>query len=192
MSTNNYLSSSFKQFEYYKYLGERAMEQLQPEQLFFSPNEASNSIAVIVKHLWGNMRSRWTDFLTSDGEKPWRNRDEEFADDISSREELMKKWDEGWMTLFEALNTLDESKLTEIIYIRNQGHSVLEAVNRQLCHYSYHIGQIVYIARLICNSKWKSLSISKGESEQYNAARFEKEKKRVHFTDDIRSEDSSK
>jgi hypothetical protein len=180
----NYLESSIKQFEYYKMLGDKTFEQLTEEQLFWQYNEESNSIAVIVKHLSGNMLSRWTDFLTSDGEKDWRNRDAEFENDIKTRDELLEKWEEGWTCLFNALNSLEPGDLDKIIYIRNQGHSVTEAINRQLAHYPYHIGQVVFIGKMLCNSNWKSLSIPKGNSIEYNADKFSKDKSTTHFTDE--------
>ena len=181
---NDYLESAIKQFEYYKKLGDQTFELLNEEQLFWQYNEESNSIAMIVKHLWGNMRSRWIDFLTSDGEKEWRNRDEEFLNDIGSKEELLAKWNEGWTSLFDAIKPLTEVDLTKIIYIRNQGHTVTEAINRQLAHYPYHVGQIIFIGKMICNENWKSLSIPKGDSKVYNAEKFAQPKERKHFTDE--------
>lgn len=183
--TNDYLTSAIKQFEYYKQLGEKAMAQLPDEALFFSHHEDSNSIAVIVKHLWGNMLSRWTDFLTSDGEKEWRNRDSEFDADIATREELLQKWEAGWQCMFAALRPLQAEDLARIIYIRNQGHTVTEAINRQLAHYAYHVGQIVFASKLLAPQPWQSLSIPRGNSQAYNAAKFAQEKKRGHFTDEF-------
>lgn len=180
-----YLSGVKKQFSYYKNLGDKTFEQLTDEQLFWQYNDDSNSIAIIVKHLWGNMRSRWTDFLTSDGEKEWRNRDEEFEGDIENKAELLHKWEEGWKCLFDALTPLTEEDLNREIYIRNQGHTVMEAINRQLAHYPYHIGQIVFIGKMACSAKWQSLSIPKGSSAVYNSEKFSKEKKRQHFTDEF-------
>ena len=149
-------------------LGEKTIAQLSDEQLFWKYNEESNSIASIVKHLWGNMLSRWTDFLTTDGEKEWRNRDAEFENDIKDRAELLDKWEEGWNCLLNALNSLNESNWNTVIYIRNQGHSVMEAINRQLAHYPYHVGQIVYLAKEMRGGAWRTLSIPKGKSEEYN------------------------
>lgn len=180
----NYIVSCIKQFEYYKMLGDKTFDQLTEEQLFWRYNGESNSIGIIVKHLWGNMLSRWTDFLTSDGEKEWRNRDAEFEGDFKTREELLIKWNEGWTCLFRSLSILKQEDLTKIIYIRNQGHTVTEAINRQLAHYPYHIGQIVFIGKMLCDGNWTSLSIPKGNSTQYNAERFSKEKSRGHFTDE--------
>jgi len=166
-------------------LGERTMEQVPDEKLFWQFNEESNSIATIVKHLWGNMMSRWSDFLTTDGEKEWRQRDAEFENDITSRQELMKKWNEGWNCLFNALNSITDNDLERVIYIRNQGHSVIDAINRQLAHYPHHVGQIVFIGKMVCDSKWKSLSIPKGKSASFNAEKFSQPKRMEHFTDEF-------
>lgn len=182
----DYLVSVKKQFEYYQSLGEKTMAQLTDEQLFWQFNDESNSIATIVKHLWGNMLSRWTDFLTSDGEKEWRNREAEFDNDMESREAVLKIWNEGWVCLFDALNGLTTSDLDKIIYIRNQGHTVTEAINRQLAHYPYHIGQIVFIGKMLCDSNWKSLSIPRGGSQAFNVEKFSQPKHRQHFTDEFK------
>ena len=180
----HYLESVKKQFLYYKTLGEKAMEQIQPEQLFVSVNEDTNSIATIVKHLSGNMLSRWTDFLTTDGEKEWRNRDGEFENDLQTKEAVMTLWDKGWNCFFDALDSIQPEQLLTIIYIRNEGHTVVEAINRQLAHYPYHIGQIVFYAKQLKSSAWNSLSIPRNASNSYNADKFSKEKNRKHFTDD--------
>ncbi|XLS28591.1 DUF1572 family protein [Flavobacteriaceae bacterium M23B6Z8] len=184
MSTD-YLESVQKQLAYYKSLGDKTFEQLSDEQLFWKYDKHSNSIAVIVKHLWGNMQSRWTDFLIADGEKEWRKRDDEFEADIKNRAELLGKWNEGWSTLFKALGQINESNFDTIIYIRNMGHTITEAVNRQLGHYSYHVGQIVFIGRMLAGDSWKSLSIPRGKSKNYNSEKFSKPKRRAHFTDDF-------
>lgn len=183
-NSNTYLESCKRLFLYYKTLGEKAMEQLEDEQLFFAANEDTNSIAVIVQHLSGNMLSRWTDFLTSDGEKDWRNRDGEFELSIHTKEELLKLWKKGWDCLFTAINALTEEQLTQIVYIRNEGHTVLDAINRQLAHYPYHIGQMVFYAKMLKKTEWSSLSIPKNKSNDYNADKFSKEKSTKHFTDD--------
>lgn len=180
-----YLHSVIKQAQYYRLLGEKSFEQLTEEQLLWQANEASNSIAIIVNHLWGNMMSRWTDFRTTDGEKEWRDRDAEFENEITSRAELVRKWDEGWDCFLGALNSLQEEDLGSIIYIRNMGHTVMEAINRQLAHYPYHIGQIVFIAKLIRDEQWVSLSIPKGNSKEYNSEKFSKPKRTEHFTDEV-------
>jgi hypothetical protein len=186
--TNDYLESVRKQFAYYKMLGEKTFSQLADDKLFWQYNEESNSIAVIVKHLWGNMLSRWTDFLTTDGEKEWRNRDAEFENDITSRQELLDKWTEGWNCLFEAIDALTTEDLEKIIYIRNQGHTVTEAINRQLAHYPYHIGQIVFIGKMACENGWTSLSIPKGNSKTFNTDKFAQPKQKGHFTDEFLKE----
>ena len=180
----NYLESVKKQFLYYKTLGEKAIDQLEPEQLFISLNDDTNSIAIIVNHLVGNMLSRWTDFLTTDGEKEWRNRDAEFEEIIQTKPELLAHWEKGWQCLFDALNGLQPEQLNEIIYIRNEGHTVLEAINRQLAHYPYHIGQIVFYAKMVKKTEWQSLSIPKNKSISYNSDKFSQEKSIKNFTDD--------
>ncbi|WP_149207929.1 DUF1572 family protein [Flavobacterium johnsoniae] len=180
----SYLESIKKQFLYYKMLGEKAMDQLEPEQLFTAINEDTNSIAAIVKHISGNMLSRWTDFLTSDGEKEWRNRDAEFENDLQSKEEVLEIWNKGWNCLENALESLKPEQLSDIIYIRNEGHTVIEAINRQLAHYPYHVGQIVFYAKQLKKSSWESLSIPKNKSGNYNAEKFAKEKEIKNFTDD--------
>ncbi|QGR00362.1 DUF1572 domain-containing protein [Paenibacillus psychroresistens] len=179
-----YLDSSKKMFLYYKTIAEKAMDQLEPEQLFVTNTEDSNSIAIIVKHIWGNMLSRWTDFLTTDGEKPTRDRDAEFENNWTTKEELLLKWNEAWSCLFGALESLEPDQLTQIIYIRNEGHTVIEAINRQLAHYPYHVGQIVYSAKLLKKSSWDSLSIPKNNSNNYNNEKFSKEKEIKNFTTD--------
>ena len=188
---SNYLDSVKKQFAYYKSLGDKTFAQLPEEKLFWTYNGESNSIATVVKHLHGNMMSRWTDFLTSDGEKKWRKRDGEFENDISDKATLLRICEEGWNCLFEALNSLQESDLGRIIYIRNMGHTVMEAINRQLAHYPYHVGQIVFIGKMIANSHWASLSIPKGNSQIYNAEKFAQPKARKHFTDEYLNEDDN-
>ena len=188
---NNFLESAIKQFEYYKSLGEKTFNQLSDEKLFWQYNAESNSIAIIVNHLWGNMLSRWTDFLSTDGEKDWRNRDAEFENNIATKEDLLNKWNEGWQCLFNALNSLTEEDLTKLIYIRNQGQTLVEAINRQLCHYSYHIGQIVFIGKMICNENWASLSIPKGNSKIYNQDKFSQQKHQEHFTDEFLNKNKS-
>ena len=180
-----YLASSIKQFEYYKSLGDKTFAQLSFEELQKEFVQDSNSISIIVKHIVGNMLSRWTNFLTEDGEKDWRHRDNEFIDSFQSKEELIEAWNKGWDCLFSAIKSLSESDLERIIYIRNQGHTVIEAINRQMMHYAYHIGQIVYLGKLIKGEKWESLSIPKGKSKDYNKDKFQKDKGRRHFTDNL-------
>jgi len=178
-----YLESTRKLFLYYKTLGERTIVQLDDAALHWQYNEESNSIAVIIKHLWGNMLSRWTDFLNSDGEKSWRKRDEEFENELPDRTTLMARWEEGWICLFEALDSLTQEDLDHIVYIRNEGHTVMEAINRQLAHYAYHVGQIVFIGKMVRNEDWQTLSIARNRSGAYNATKFEQDPGRRHFTD---------
>lgn len=192
MMMDDYLNSVRKQFEYYKQLGDKTFSQLQDEHLFWTYNDESNSIAVIVKHLSGNMLSRWTDFLTTDGEKEWRNRDSEFEAAITTRQELIDKWEEGWKCFFDALNALKTEDLDKIIYIRNQGHSVIEAINRQLAHYPYHVGQIVFIGKMRSENGWNSLSIPKGKSQDFNTEKFSNPKQKQHFTDEFLKDQTKK
>lgn len=181
---NNFLEAAKKQFEYYKLLGEKTFDQLNDEQLFYMYNEDSNSIGIIVKHLHGNMLSRWTDFLTTDGEKETRNRDGEFENDIKTKAQLLEVWNAGWNRLFTTLNSLTAADLQKTIYIRNQGCSVTDAILRQLAHYPYHVGQIVFIGKMLTNNNWKSLSIPKNASKEYNSEKFAKPKHNAHFTDE--------
>jgi len=180
----NYLNSAIRQFEYYKSLGEKTFAQISDEDFFWQHNENSNSVALLVKHLWGNQMSRWTDFLNTDGEKEWRNRDAEFENDLNSKKEVLKKWDEGWNVFLDSLKSLKEEDLDKTIYIRNQGHSVMEAINRQMAHYPYHIGQIVFIGKM-CADNWNTLSIAKGNSKAFNAAKFSLDKHQEHFTEEF-------
>lgn len=182
---NNFISSTIKQFEYYKMLGEKTMAQVPDDKLSWQYNEDSNSIATIVKHMWGNMLSRWTNFLAEDGEKEWRNREAEFDNELNGREAILAKWNEGWACVFAAIQPLTDKDLASIIYIRNQGHTVMEAIIRQLAHYPYHVGQIVYIGKMICSKTWQSLSIPKGASKQFNSEKFAQPKQQQHFTDEF-------
>lgn len=164
---NDYLTSVKKQFAYYKSLGEKTFEQLTDEQLYWQYNPESNSIAMTVKHMAGNMISRWTDIFTTDGEKPTRNREAEFAPSTPNRQTITETWEQGWQCLFDTLDKLTAEDLDKIIYIRNQGHTVMEAINRQLAHYPYHVGQIVFLGKMLCDENWHSLSIPRGQSENY-------------------------
>jgi hypothetical protein len=171
MSQETYLQLAIREFKRMKALAEGALSQVSDEQFFAVPSEGDNSIAVIVKHVGGNLLSRWTDFLTSDGEKPGRNRDAEFEIIPSdSRQSLMKQWEAGWSALSSALEPLEDTDLKRTITIRGEAHSVLQAVNRQLTHYSYHVGQIVYVARHYAGNSWRTLSVARGKSVQFNAA----------------------
>jgi hypothetical protein len=178
-----YLENISNAFNYYKTLGENAIAQIPDNKLFWQFNSESNSVGIIVKHLSGNMLSRWTDFLKSDGEKDWRKRDAEFENDINDRISLLEFWNNGWICLFKTLNSLTSDDLDKIIYIRNQEHTVYEAINRQLAHYPYHIGQIVLLAKMTSDN-WISLSIPKDESINYNTNKFSKDKERKYFTDE--------
>ena len=166
MNTNNvYLKSAQSEFHRYKSLGEKAIEQLESDQLFFANNDDSNSIAVIVKHMNGNMLSRWTDFLTTDGEKSWRKRDAEFENTFKDKQEVLRQWEEGWACVFAAIDSLNDEQLSTTIYIRNEAHTVIEAINRQLTHYAYHVGQIVFVAKQLKKGEWNTLSIAKNRSK---------------------------
>ena len=181
-----FLTSAIKLFRYYKKLGEGAIEQLSDADIKIRPNESSNSVGLIVHHLSGNMLSRWTDFLTTDGEKEWRNRDAEFDEDYPDKKSLMAAWERGWACVFAALESLKSEDLSRIIYVRNEGQSVLEAIQRQLAHYPHHIGQIIYQAKAIKGDAFKSLSIPKGQSQPFNTEKFSHEKSRKHFTDGLK------
>jgi len=181
----DFLESVTKQFEYYKMLGQKTIERLTDAQLSWQYNAESNSIATIVKHLHGNMLSRWTDFLTTDGEKQWRQRDAEFDNDIPTKQAVLERWEQGWNCLFNALGSITNADLDKTVYIRNQGHSIMEAINRQLAHYPYHIGQIVFIGKMILDDKWETLSIARGKSNDFNADKFAREKHKAHFTDEF-------
>ncbi len=185
MKANTYLEGIQKQFAYYKSLGEKTIDQLDNEKLFWQYNDDSNSIAIIIKHLWGNMKSRWTDFLTTDGEKEWRGRDAEFNNDSKTKDELIIRWNQGWQCLFEAIESVDETNFDQPIYIRNIEHSITEAINRQLAHYAYHVGQIVFIGKMVTGTQWQSLSIPKGQSTAYNKKRFKTPKHKAHYTDKL-------
>jgi uncharacterized protein DUF1572 len=166
--STSYIEDSLSLFRYYKKLGEGALEQVSDEQLFAALDPEMNSIAIIVKHIAGNMRSRWTDFLTSDGEKPDRNRDTEFEHPPSTRAELLKIWNDGWGRVFSALEPLSDSDLERTVTIRGEAHSVMQAINRQIAHYSYHVGQIVFLAKHLNASDWKSLSVPRNKSSEFN------------------------
>jgi hypothetical protein len=166
--TTSYLEDSIALFRFYKKMAEGAIEQVTDDQLFTTLDEEMNSIAIIVKHMAGNMRSRWTNFLTSDGEKPDRNRDTEFVEPSSTRADLMQSWNSAWETLFEALTPLSDADLGRTITIRGEPHSVMQAINRQIAHYAYHCGQIVFLAKHFKASEWKSLSVPRNKSAEFN------------------------
>jgi hypothetical protein len=170
--TTSYVKDSIDLFRYYKNLAERAMAQCPDEALFTTLDAESNSIAIIVKHMSGNMRSRWSDFLTTDGEKPDRNRDTEFEEPPKTRAKLLELWERGWKYVFDALQPLTDADLGRTVTIRNEPHSVMQAINRQMAHYSHHIGQILFLAKHLTFSstgKWQSLSVPRGRSKQFSA-----------------------
>jgi hypothetical protein len=167
--STNYIEDSISLFRYYKKLGEGALAQVSDEQLFQQLDAESNSIALIIKHMSGNMRSRWTDFLTTDGEKPTRNRDSEFeSDGLSTRADAMQLWEDGWRALFSALEPITDDILSHTVTIRSEPHSVMQAINRQMAHYPYHVGQIVFLAKHFRSTEWKTLSVPKGKSAEFN------------------------
>lgn len=166
--TTSYLEDSLSLFRSYKSLAERAMQQVSDEQLFETLDEESNSIAIVVKHMAGNMRSRWTDFLESDGEKPNRNRDTEFVDPPATRAALMDLWEQGWACVFNALEPLSDADLGRTVLIRGEAHSAMQAINRQLTHYAQHVGQIVLLAKHLAHDHWQSLSVPRNRSAEFN------------------------
>jgi hypothetical protein len=166
--TTSYMEDSLAVFRYYKKLAERAMDQVADAQLIAVLDGEMNSIAIIVKHMTGNMRSRWTDFLTTDGEKPDRNCDSEFVDPPATRAALMQEWENGWNRVFEALEPLTDADLGRTVTIRGEAHSVLQAINRQVAHYSHHVGQIVLLAKHLSGPRWKSLSVPRNRSAEFN------------------------
>jgi uncharacterized damage-inducible protein DinB len=167
--TTSYLADSLAVFRYYRRLAERAMEQVSDAELQQSLDPEMNSIAITVKHMAGNMRSRWTDFLTADGEKPDRNRDSEFEEPPATRAALMEMWNAGWDRLFGALESLTESDLGKTVTIRGERYSVMQAINRQIAHYAYHCGQIVLLAKHFRGCDWKSLTVPRGQSAAFNS-----------------------
>lgn len=174
---NSYLRSAIQQFQNYKDQAERTFDQLSDEELIWQANPESNSIAMIVQHMAGNMLSRWTNFMTEDGEKTWRQREAEFELVLKTRPEIIEQWESGWDCLFKALQSLQLEDLEKTIYIRNQTQTVVEAINRQLTHYPSHVGQILYIGKMLRGEAWQSLSIRKGGSEAFNKEMFSKERK---------------
>ncbi|MBT2679460.1 DUF1572 family protein [Bacillus sp. ISL-35] len=171
-----YLKIAYENFQSIKNQAERAMSQLSIEQLIYSPNKESNSIAIIAKHMSGNLKSRFRDFLTTDGEKPDRDRDGEFEGAFHSKEDLLHSWNEGWSILFETLSKLTEDDLTSTVYIRSEPHNAMQAIQRQIVHQSSHSGQIVYLAKMLKNDEWETLSIPRGKSQQFNKTMNQGEK----------------
>ena len=166
--TTSYLKDSLELFRQYKKHAERAMAQVSDEQLFAELDEGANSIAIIVKHMAGNMRSRWVDFLTTDGEKPNRDRDTEFVDPPATREALLAAWEDGWSRMFRALEPLSDADLGRTVAIRGEAHSVMQAVNRQVAHYAHHVGQIILLAKHFAHERWQSLSVPRNRSAEFN------------------------
>jgi hypothetical protein len=170
MDDRDYLMDIKALFTNYKSLGDKAFSQITSDEINRKVEPESNSIATIVTHVSGNFLSRWTDFLTTDGEKPWRNRDSEFADGQHGKEEILALWEKGWKCLFDAMASINEETLARTITIRGEKYSVLRAVNRSLTHTAYHVGQIVFIAKALRSTEWKSLSVPKGKSKEFNAS----------------------
>jgi hypothetical protein len=172
-----FLKDSIKRFKYYKELGDKTFEQIDEAAVFYQPTTESNSIAIIVQHMYGNMLSRWTNFLTEDGEKEWRKRDAEFEPMQCTKQDILAFWNDGWKCMFDTLESLQPSDLPKTITIRTEPLTVYDAILRQLAHYPYHVGQIVYIGRMVKNEGWKSLSIQKGDSAAYLDSVKEAQKK---------------
>lgn len=171
-----YLDSAIKRLLTYKTLGDMTFAQLEEKDFYYVPSEQSNSIAVIIQHMHGNMISRWTNFLTEDGEKPGRNRDEEFSPPMADKAQLLELWEKGWRCLIEALSSLHDDDLLKTITIRHEPLIAIDAINRQLAHYPHHVGQIVYIGKMIRDHHWRSLSVPKGASREFNRSMEEKYK----------------
>ena len=172
----HFLQHTIKRFEYYKTLGDNTLAQLEEQDFFYTPNKESNSIAIIVQHMYGNMLSRWTNFLTEDGEKEWRKRDEEFNEVTCSKQDLLSFWNEGWKCLLDTLKSLEPTDLVKTVRIRTEPLLAYDAILRQLAHYPYHVGQIITLTKMIKGEKWKGLSIPKGDSKNFNAAMEQKHK----------------
>ena len=173
---NSTITSIIKQFDYYKTAGDKTLQQLSFDDMNWQSHDNSNSVSIIVKHMVGNMLSRWTNFLTEDGEKDWRQREQEFEATYTNKDQLIADWEKGWQCVYDAIKPLKNKDLERTVYIRNESHTVADAIFRQLGHYSYHIGQIAYIGVSIKNNDWQSLSIPKGHSKQFNSEKFSKPK----------------
>lgn len=166
----DFIDTAVRRLKYYKDLGDKTFTQLSDHDFHYQPTEESNSIAIIIQHLAGNMLSRWTNFLTEDGEKEWRQRDDEFEIHQYSKQQLLDLWEKGWSCFLTAIEPLSKKELKQIITIRKESLTVIDAINRQLAHYPYHIGQIVFIGKMIKNNDWTTLSIPKGDSKKYNSS----------------------
>lgn len=189
MDSTQFIQDIVKQYVYYRSLAEKAIDQINEEEFFFQQHEDVNSIAIIVKHIAGNLKSRFTDFRVADGEKSWRNRDEEFIIRTNKKEQVMKLWDEAWTILIDELKALNESTIKETIHIRNQAHTIPTALIRSLSHVAHHIGQILYQAKLLKGPQWESLSIPKGESQQFNTEMLDTNTDGEHYTDHLLKRD---
>lgn len=185
MDSLQFIQDMIKQYAYYRALAEKAIEQISEEEFFFQQHDDVNSIAIIVKHIAGNLKSRFTDFRIADGEKPWRNRDEEFIMHLDNKDKVMKLWDEAWAVLSNELLALNESTIKETIYIRNQAHTIPTALIRSLSHAAHHIGQILYQAKLLKGPQWNSLSIPKGQSQHFNKDMLDTNRDGAHYTDHL-------
>lgn len=174
LSGKVFLDSYIKRSLYYKELGDKTFEQLNETDFHYQPNEESNSIAIIIQHVAGNMKSRFTNFLSEDGEKEWRKRDSEFEEKNLSKVQLLQIWNEGWNCFLNAVKSLNEEDLLKTITIRSEKLSVIDALNRQMAHYPYHVGQIIYLGKMIKKEQWKSLSIPKGKSDEFNSSMNQK------------------
>tara|TARA_R110002167_G_scaffold51470_10_gene148923 strand:+ start:686 stop:1213 length:528 start_codon:yes stop_codon:yes gene_type:complete len=171
--SENFMDSALFEFKRYKALGDKTFSQLSSEEILWTLNHGDNSISLIVKHMVGNMLSRWTNFMTADGEKPWRNREAEFEGPYGSKSEMLRAWEQGWQCLFDALATINSANFNTLVLIRNEEHTVMEAMLRQLAHYANHVGQIVMLGKMIKGKDWVSLSIPRGGSEAFNKKKFE-------------------
>jgi len=185
MNQKKYIEDTIKQYQYYKDLADKSLEQINNEQFFYVQHKDVNSIAIIVKHISGNLLSRFTNFQNSDGEKEWRNRDDEFIIHNKSRSEILEKWDKAWNVLFDELDKLQPNDLSKNVIIRNHAMPITSAIQRSLTHTSHHIGQILYQAKIIKASSWKNLSIPKGQSKSFNVNAFSIKKEGGHYTDEL-------
>ncbi len=175
--------------KYYKTITDQCLDQLTENEIRYRPDDSQNSILIIIQHLIGNMRSRWTNFLTEDGEKPWRHRDKEFEDSGIPVKDLMQDWQNVWALVFGELAKIEDSDLENLVYIRNMGHTIREAIHRQMTHCAYHTGQIVLLGKMYKGRDWQALTIPRGKSESFNAAHFTNERSRKHFTDEFLQDD---
>lgn len=190
MTSTKVMPGVIRLFRYYKQMTDKAVAQVDEAALFEKPDPGQNSIAILMQHISGNSVSRWTNFRTEDGEKPWRNREQEFEDKELSKEEITELWENGWKVLIEALHSVGEEETGKLIYIRNEGHTILEAAQKHLAHVAYHTGQIVYLCKMHAGVEWKSLSIPKGKTEEYNRKKFGAGKTRGFYKDRLEDDNS--